>query len=73
MNKFCNSLRKDAVEIINFKKYEVINKRNYVKMQKFAILVKKNLNMLKIKSIVKSGTIVVIHGNIEVLHLAYVI
>ena len=27
MNKFCNSLRKDAVEKINFKKYEVINKR----------------------------------------------
>ena len=46
-----------------------------MKMQKYIIFVKKNLkmNMIKIKSIVKLGFIVVIQVNIEVLHIAYVI
>ena len=40
--------------------------------QKFAMFVKKNLK-IKIKNITKLGTIVIIHGNREVLHRAYVI
>ena len=44
-------------------------------MQKFVTFVKKGLkiNMLKIKIILKLGTIVIIQGNIEVLHTAYII
>ena len=44
-------------------------------MQKFAISVKRNLNinMLQMKNIVKSGGLVIMQGNIEVLHIAYVI
>ena len=46
-----------------------------MKMQKFVLFVKKTLsiNMLKIKNIVNLGTIVIIQGNIEMLHIAYVI
>ena len=59
-------------------KNQVINKqtdKNHMKIQKFASFVKKNLkiNMLKIKSIIKLGTIVTMKGNIEVLHMTYVI
>ena len=44
-------------------------------MQKCAIFVKKNLkiNILKIKSIVKLGTIAIIQGDIEALHKAYAV
>ena len=44
-------------------------------MQKSIIFIKKSLkiNMLKIKNIVKLGTIVIIHVNIEVLVTAYII
>ena len=44
-------------------------------MQIFVTFVKKKLktNMLKIKIIYKLGIIVIIQGNIEVLHMAYVI
>ena len=44
-------------------------------MQKCAIFVRKNLkvSMLKIKNIVKLGTIVIKQGNMEVLHIAYAI
>ena len=46
-----------------------------MKMQKFVLFVKKTLsiNMLKIKNIVNLGTIVIIQGNVEMLHIAYVI
>ena len=46
-----------------------------MKMQKFVLFVKKTLsiNMLKIKNIVNLGTIVIMQGNIEMLHIAYVI
>ena len=46
-----------------------------MKMQKFVLFVKKTLsiNMLKIKNIVNLGTTVIIQGNIEMLHIAYVI
>ena len=66
MKKFCEPLRKHAMKIINFKK----TNKNYMKMQKFVIFVKKNS---KIKNIVKLEIIVIIQGNIEVLRIAYVI
>ena len=46
-----------------------------MKMQKYVIFVKKNLkiNMWKIKNIVKLEIFVIIHRNIEVLHIACVI
>ena len=49
--------------------------KNHMEFQKSAPFVKKNLNkkMLNMKNIVKLGTIVVIHGNIDVQHIAYVI
>ena len=76
MKRFCESLREQAMKIINFKKkkIEVINKRAagiIWKMQKSVIFVKKNLkiNMWKIKDIVKLEIIVITQGNIEVLPL----
>ena len=52
VKKFCKSLRKHAVKIIDFKKIEIINKQNrrhHIKMQKFIVFAKKNLktNMLR--------------------------
>ena len=49
--------------------------RNDMKMQYFVMLVKKhlNINMLKLKNIVKSEIIVIIQGNKGVLHIVYVI
>ena len=43
-----------------------------MKIQKSAIFVNKNLkiNMRKIKNIVKSGIIVIVQVNIEMLHIA---
>ena len=71
------------MKIINFKmekmksitKKNKKNGRNHIKMQKYVIFIKKDLkiNMLKIKKIYlrKSGTIVIIQVNIEVLHIVY--
>ena len=71
------------MKIINFQmekmksitKKKQKNGRNYIKMQKYVIFIKKYLkiNMLKIKKIYlrKSGTIVIIQVNIEVLHIVY--
>ena len=81
MKTFCEFLREHTMEIINVKKKknEVINKqtnsRNHTKRPKFVIFVKKDLkiNVLKIKTIVKSEIIVIIPGNIEVAHITYVI
>ena len=79
MKKFCESLRDDAMEVINFKKKIMkllTNKqKNEMKMEKLVIIVKKYLRiiMLKIKSIIKIGTIVIIQVNIEVMHIVYVI
>ena len=46
-----------------------------MKMPKSVIFVKKNLkiNMWKIKSIRDLEIVVIIYGNIEVLHIAYII
>ena len=48
--------------------------QNSYQNKKYTIFVKKNLkiNMLQIKGIVKLENIVIIHENIEVLHLVYV-
>ena len=74
MKNFCESLREHGD---NFKKKKMkllkTKSRNHMKIQKFVILVKKNFNikMLKIKIIVKFGTMVIIQGNIEVLHMVF--
>ena len=79
IKKFCESLREHAMKIINFKKKhsEAINKSsgNHMKMHKSVIFVNKNLNinLWKIKNILKLGIIVMIQGNIEVLCTVYVI
>ena len=39
MKQFCESLREHAMKIINFKN------KNFIKMQKFTILVKKSLKI----------------------------
>ena len=46
-----------------------------MKMEKLAIFAKENLriNILKIKNIVKAGTIAIIEVNIEVMHTIHVI
>ena len=48
---------------------------NHTKMEKSVIFVKKKLktNMCKIKNIIKLEVIVIIQGNIEMLHIAYII
>ena len=52
-----------------------MSSRNYIKMQKSVMFAKKNLktNLGKIKNIVKLEIIAIIQGNIEVLHIAYII
>ena len=69
MKQFCESLREHAMKIINFKN------KNFIKMHKFTIFVKKSLkiNTLKLKSIVKLEILVIIEVNTEVLHIVYVI
>ena len=53
MKKFCESLRKHAMKIINFKKEKtkLLTNRTHIKTLKSAIFVKKSLkiNLLKIK------------------------
>ena len=80
IKKFCESLRKHTMKIINFKKkkkwsYWQKSSRNPMKMQKSVIFVRKNLkiNRWKLKNITKLMIIVIIQGNIEVVRIAYVI
>ena len=79
IEKFFESLREHTIEIIEFEREKIkslkMNSRNDIKMQKSAILEEKNLktHMLAIKNIIKIGTIVIIQGKIEVLHIEYVI
>ena len=50
-----------------------MNSRNYIKTQKSAIFVKKNLKKnINLKRITKLWTIVIIQEIIEVLHMVYV-
>ena len=78
MKKFCESLRKHAMKIINFikKKNEVINKRTpgiMCKMQNARIdyICKENIkiNMIRIKNIIRLKIIFIMQVNIEVLHI----
>ena len=74
---FCKSLTERTIEIFNLKN-EVINKRTagiIRKKQNSVVFVKKKLkiNILKIKSKVNLGTIVIIQMNIEMLHMTHVI
>ena len=80
IKKFCEYLRDNATKMINFKKKNIqviklTNSRNHIKSQNIVIFVKKSLkkNLLKIKNIVRLGTIVIVQGNIEILHIAYVL
>ena len=77
MKTFSESSREHEMETFNFLKMKLLTKhsRNQMKMKKFIIFVQKNLkmDMLKIKSIVKLGFIVIIQVNIEKLQVAYVI
>ena len=81
MKEFCEYLLWElAMQIINFKrKNKVINKRTAEIMRELSknvwYIVKKNMdiNMLKVKTIVKFGTIAIIQEKIQLLHIAYVI
>ena len=66
MKKFCESLREHEMKITNFLKNEVINKRT-------TGVKKIEINMSKIKNTLKLEIIVIIQGNIEVLHIASII
>ena len=79
MKKFCESLREHIMEIIIFLKKEMNSSTNKQQKScqnaKIVVFIKKNLkiDMLKIKNILKLGTIAIILGSIEVLHIAYII
>ena len=80
MKKFFESLRKCAMEIINFKKKNLKlltnEQQKSFTIAKFSYICNKkklNMNMLKMKNIVRLKLIVIIQGNIVVLHIAYVI
>ena len=79
MKKFCESLRKHAMKIINFKnkKIKLFTKEQQESYEnaKICYICKKKLKIYisKIKNIVKLEVIVIIHGNIELLCIAYVI
>ena len=67
------SLREYAMKVFNLKKMKLLIKeqQNHMKMQKCIIFVEKilKINMWKIKHVVKLEIIVIIQGNIEVLHI----
>ena len=72
IKKFCESLREHAMRILNFKKkkwnYLPNSNRNHMKIQKSVIYIKKNveINMWKIKDIIKLKINAIIQENIEV-------
>ena len=51
-----------------------MNNRNYMKMQK-TVIFEKNMKIkkLKIRNVIKLGTIVIIQVNIKVHHIVYVV
>ena len=79
MKKFCESLRERTINIINFKKKKMKlltnEQQESYKNANTVMFAKKNLktNLGKIKNIVKLEIIAIIQGNIEVLHIAYII
>ena len=71
----CESLRKHAIKIVNFKKKTNEQQESY-ENAKTCYNCKKNqpkMNNWKIKDIIKLEIIVIVQENIEVLHIAYVI
>ena len=74
---FCESLRKDSVEIINFKKkkMKLLTHKQQNSYENVCYIYKEKFeeNMLKIKKLFKLGIIVIIKGNAKVQHIAYVI
>ena len=79
MKKNCESLRDDAIKIINFKKKKMklltYEQQELYKSAKNCSISIENFedNMLKIKIIVNVQIIVIMQVNIEVLRIAYVI
>ena len=79
MKKFCEFLREHAMKIINFKKkkMKLLTKEQQESYEnaKICYICKEKFEnkYLKDKNIVKLEIIVIIQGNIEVLHIAYVI
>ena len=75
MGKFCESLRKCSNNIIHFgkQKNEFINKmsRNYMKMQKFVVVVTKKIKDKDIKKYRKVRDHCIIQVNSDVLHIVY--
>ena len=70
MKKFCKSLREYAMEIINFgkKKMKLLTSEQQKSCENTKVAI-----FVKIKNIVKIWNIAIIQGNIEVLHIAYII
>ena len=76
MKRFWGSLREHAMGVIKFKKKKIVwTAKTISKCKQIVTFVQRDLktNMLKIKIIVKLGTIVIIQRNIEVLDIAYAI
>ena len=75
--KFFEFLKENMIKIINFKKKKMkllaYEHQEYIKMQYSVISVRKDsqINMLKIKNIVKLEIIIMIQVNIELLPIAY--
>ena len=77
--KFCESLREDAVKVVNFEKKKMITLTNEQEEShekaKICYIYQKSFNVITLttKIIVKLKTIVIIQVNTDVLHIAYVI
>ena len=65
LKKFCKSLREHTMKITNFLKRKLLENENYVFVAKKCL----KINILRIKSIVKLETIVIIQVDMEVLHI----
>ena len=75
MKRFCEFLRDHVMKIINFKNKKIKEQQESYGNAKICYICKKNLNIniWKIKNIVKLEIIVIIQGNIKVLCIAYAI
>ena len=62
-------------QLFNEYPMKIVNSRNHMKIQKSFTFVKKKfkINIRKIKNIIKLEIIIIIHGNIGVLCIAYLI
>ena len=78
MKKFCEFLQEHEIKITKFKKKKMKSLTKELPKSyenAYIIFVKKNLkiNFSKIKMFVKLEIIVIIQGNIEIVHIAYLI